>query len=93
MKTQTRQLNRATAFAVVAFATLLFTTAPATTRETWQQRIEADWPLAKEVPVQDQLSGLVTRQAGADGWLPAGLRRPGACLCGARPHTRAEHQS
>ena len=60
MKTPTHRQSRATAIATVAFATLVFTTAPATTRESWPQRIAADWLLAEEVAAQDQLGGLVT---------------------------------
>ncbi len=67
MKTPTHRQSRATAIATVAFATLVFTTAPATTRESWQQRIEADWLLAEEVAAQDQLGGLVTTKADAAG--------------------------
>jgi hypothetical protein len=67
MKTPTNRQNRATAIATVAFATLVFTTAPAATRESWPQRIEADWLLAEEVAAQDQLGGLVTTKADAAG--------------------------
>jgi hypothetical protein len=65
MKTPTNRQSRAIALATVAFATLVFTTAPAITRESWQQRIEADWLLAEEVAAQDQLGGLVTTRADA----------------------------
>lgn len=65
MKTPTHRQNRATALATLAFATLVSTTAPATTRESWPQRIEADWLLAEEVAAQDQLGGLVTTKADA----------------------------
>jgi hypothetical protein len=67
MKTPTHRRSRATTIATVAFATLVFTTAPATTRESWPQRIEADWLLPEEVASQDQLGGLVTKKAGAAG--------------------------
>jgi hypothetical protein len=65
MKTPTHRQSRAAVIATVAFATLVFTTAPATTRESWPQRIAADWLLAEEVAVQDQLGGLVTTKADA----------------------------
>lgn len=65
MKTPTHRQRQATAITTVAFATLVFTTAPATTRESWQQRIAADWLLAEEVAAQDQLGGLVTTKADA----------------------------
>jgi len=65
MKTPTNRPSRATAIATVAFATLVFTTAPASTRESWPQRIEAAWLLAEEVAAQDQLGGLVTTKADA----------------------------
>ena len=67
MKTPTSRQSRATAFATVAFVTLVLTTAPASTRESWPQRIEADWLLAEEVAAQDQLGGLVTTKADAAG--------------------------
>ncbi|MBE0542646.1 MAG: hypothetical protein IH623_14905 [Verrucomicrobia bacterium] len=67
MKTPTNRQSRATALAAVAFATLVFTTAPASTQESWPQHIEADWLLAEEVAAQDQLGGLVTKKAGAAG--------------------------
>ena len=67
MKTPTHRQNRATTLATVAFATLVFTTVPAATRESWLQRIEADWVLAEEVAAQDQLGGLVTTKADAGG--------------------------
>ncbi|HEY9174163.1 MAG TPA: hypothetical protein VI136_17915 [Verrucomicrobiae bacterium] len=41
--------------------------APATTGESWPQRIEGDWLLAEEVAAQDQLGGLVTTRADAAG--------------------------
>jgi hypothetical protein len=63
MKTPTHRPSRATAIAAVAFATLKFATAPAATRESWPQRIEADWLLAEEVAAQDQLGGLITTKA------------------------------
>jgi hypothetical protein len=53
--------------ATIAFATLVFTTAPGATPESWPQRIEADWLLAEEVAAQDQLGGLVTTKAEAAG--------------------------
>jgi hypothetical protein len=65
MKTPTNRQSRATPIATVAFATLVFTTVPATTRESWPQRIAADWLLAVEVAAQDQLGGLVTTKADA----------------------------
>jgi hypothetical protein len=77
MKTPTHRQSRATAIAVVAFATLVFTTALAATQESWLQRIEADWLLAGEVAAQDQLGGLVTTKAaaaGCDGIAPLVLR-------------------
>ena len=67
MKTSTDRQNRATAIATVAFATLVFTTVPAATLESWPQRIEADWLLAEEVAAQDQLGGLLTTKAEAVG--------------------------
>ena len=67
MNLPTHCQNRATTLATLAFATLMFTTAPATTRESWPQRIEADWLLAEEVAAQDQLGGLVTTKADAAG--------------------------
>ena len=67
MKTPTHRQSRATAIATIAFATLVFTTAPAITRESWPQRIAADWLLAEEVAAQDQLGGLVTAKADAAG--------------------------
>ena len=42
---------------MVAFATLVFTTAPAATPESWPQCIVADWLLAEEVAAQYQLGG------------------------------------
>jgi len=63
MKTPTHRQSRATALATVAFAMLVFTAASAATRESWPQRIEADWLLAEEVAAQDQLGGLVTTKA------------------------------
>ncbi len=66
MKTPTNRHSRATAITAVAFATLMFT-APATTRESWPQCIEADWLLAEVVAAQDQLGGLVTTKADAAG--------------------------
>ena len=78
MKTPTNRQSRATAIITVAFAALVFTTAPATTRESWPQRVEADWLLAEEVAAQDQLGGLVTTKAdaagGCDGIAPLVLR-------------------
>jgi hypothetical protein len=65
MKTPTHRQSRAAAIATVASATLVFTTAPASTRESWLQRVEADWLLAEEVAAQDQLGGLGT----TTGWL------------------------
>lgn len=57
----------------------MFTTTPATTRESWPQRLEADWLLAEEVAAQDQLGGLVTTKAdaasGCDGITPLVLPR------------------
>jgi len=67
MRTPTHQQSRATALATVAFATLVFTTAPAPSRESSPQRIAADWLLAEEVAAQDQLGGLVTTKADAAG--------------------------
>lgn len=67
MKTPTSRQSRATAIATVAFATLVFTPSPASIRESWPQRIEADWLLPEEVASQDQLGGLVTKKAGAAG--------------------------
>jgi hypothetical protein len=58
MKNPTHRQSRATTLAAVAFATLVFTAASA--RESWSQRIEADWLLAEEVAAQDQLCGFVT---------------------------------
>lgn len=63
MKSPTHRRSRTTALATVAFVTLLFTTAPAATREYWPQRIAADWLLAEEVAAQDQLGVLVTTNA------------------------------
>ncbi len=67
MKTSTNRQSRATASAVVAFATLLFTTAPATTQESWQQRIEADWLLAEEVAAQGSVPEPLTTKSDAKG--------------------------
>lgn len=67
MRTPPNRQNRATAIATVAFATLMFITAPATTLESSPQRIEADWLLAEEVAAQDQLGGLVATRAAAAG--------------------------
>ncbi len=67
MKTRTHRQSRATTLATVAFATLVFTTAPAATRESWPQRVEADWLIAEEVAAQDQLGGSVTTKADAAG--------------------------
>jgi len=67
MKTPTHRQSRATAVATVAFATLVLTSAPAATGESWPQRIEADWLLAEEVATQDQVGGLVTTRADAAG--------------------------
>ena len=67
MKTPTNRQSRATAIVTVAFATLVFTTAPATTWESWQQRIATDWLLVEEVAAQDQLGGLITTKADAAG--------------------------
>jgi len=67
MKTPTHRQSRATAIATVAFATLVFTAAPAAIRESWPQRIGADWLLAEEVAAQDQIGGLVTTKADAGG--------------------------
>lgn len=67
MRIPTDRQNQATAIATFAFATLVFITAPAATRESWPQRIEADWLLPEEVASQDQLGGLVTKKAGAAG--------------------------
>lgn len=58
MKARTDQHSRATALGAVTFVTLLLTISPATPRESWPQRIEADWLLAEEVVAQDQLGGL-----------------------------------
>jgi hypothetical protein len=78
MQTPTHRQSRATGIATVAFATLVFTTSPAATRESWPQRLEADWLLAEEVAAQDQLGGLVTTKAraagGCDGIAPLVLR-------------------
>ena len=63
----THRQNRATTVATVALATLVFTTAPAATRESWPQRIEADWLLAEQVAAQEQHGGLVTTKADARG--------------------------
>ena len=60
MKTLTHRQTRATTLATVAFATLTLSTAPAATRESWPQRIEADWLLAEEVAAQYQLGGLAS---------------------------------
>ncbi|MBE0541295.1 MAG: discoidin domain-containing protein [Verrucomicrobia bacterium] len=67
MKTPTHRQSRATVIATLAFATLAFTTAPAATRESWQQRIEADWLLAEEVALLGGVSEPVTTQADAAG--------------------------
>ncbi len=67
MNTPTRLQVHATVIATVAFATLVFTTAPAANRKSWPQRIEADWLLAEEVAAQDQVSGSVTTKADAAG--------------------------
>ena len=67
MNTPTHRQSRATALTTIAFATLVFTTAPAATRDSWPQRVEADWLLAEQVAAQDQLGGLVTTKADARG--------------------------
>lgn len=67
MKTPTHRQSRAAAIATVTLATLVFTTAPAAIRESWSQRVEADWLPAEEVAAQDQLGGLVTARVDAAG--------------------------
>lgn len=64
-KIRTIRQSRATTLTTIAFATLLFTAAPAATRESWPQRVETDWLLAEEVAAQDQLGGLLTTKADA----------------------------
>lgn len=67
MKTPTNRQSRAITLATVAFATLMFITAPATTLESSPQRIEADWLLAEEVAAQAP-----SRQLGHDETAAAG---------------------
>jgi len=67
MKIPTNRQSRATAIATVAFATLVLITAPAATRESWQQRVEADWLLAEELALLGTVAEPVTTKADAAG--------------------------
>jgi len=57
---------------------LVHTTAPAATRESWPQRIEADWLLAEEVAAQGSVPEPLTTKAetkgGCDAIAPLVLR-------------------
>lgn len=54
MKTPNHRQSQAAAIVTVALTTLMYTTALAATRESWPQRIDADWLLAEELTAQGQ---------------------------------------